>query len=195
MPFKNSLFVLMMMFCVINQDIIAFQNSESGSVTLDSNKLTINGTSNVNDFKCVYEEDVEEGANRSNADDSTREAHKPEAELVLIVDSFDCGKRGINRDFRNTLKSDIYPTINVELIEVIRKDDIPTVAIVNISMVGVTREYGVELGEAYVDNDETLVPGSQNIKMSDFGLDPPSALLGLIKVRDELTIQFSLRVL
>ncbi len=193
---KNFLIVLSALVCVFNQNAIAFQSDESGSVSLDGSKLTINGTSNVNDFRCIYDEDSASGTASNEQYDAIQNASTSTSEdvLVLVVDSFDCGKRGINRDFRNTLKSDIYPTIHVELIDVVRKNEIPAMAIVNISLVGITKEYSVELGEAYVEDGDTLVPGTQIINMSDFNIEPPRALFGLIKVRDELTIQFSLRI-
>ena len=191
---KNLLVVLIVLVCAFNQDVYAYQGSESESVLLDGSKLTINGTSNVTDFECVYNEDLDEPETTTEAEIQQATATSAGGELILVVDSFDCGKKGINKDFRSTLKSDVYPTIHVELLEVITQDNIPTIAVVNISIVGITKEYGVELGEAYVEDGVTMVRGSQALKMTDFNIDPPRALFGLVKVDDELKINFTLRI-
>ncbi|MBN1990314.1 MAG: hypothetical protein JW783_13010, partial [Bacteroidales bacterium] len=40
-----------------------------------------------------------------------------------------------------------------------------------------------------------LVRGSKSIKMTDYNITPPSAMMGLIKVKNLITIQFELVVL
>ena len=44
-----------------------------------------------------------------------------------------------------------------------------------------------------IDNDGNLkVTGEVSIKMSEFGIDPPTALLGSLKTGDEVTIEYNL---
>jgi len=40
-------------------------------------------------------------------------------------------------------------------------------------------------------NGDIRFEGSEDLKMTDFGIDPPSALLGTIKTGDEITINFT----
>lgn len=40
-------------------------------------------------------------------------------------------------------------------------------------------------------NGDIRFEGSKDLKMTDFGIDPPSALLGTIKTGDEITINFT----
>jgi hypothetical protein len=176
--------------------VYAQQTQQVNSVILDDSKLTINGTSNVNDFECIYDEEFEEDtlSHTINIDEAIAEVEGEQ--LVLVVDSFDCGKRGINRDFRNTLKSDVYPTIELDLKKVIRVPGEPISAEVDITLAGVTKSYLVEFGEVkFYEEGFVEVLGTQPVQMSDFGIEPPRALFGLIKVNDELDINFTLRII
>ncbi|HCD52754.1 MAG TPA: hypothetical protein DEQ34_09925 [Balneolaceae bacterium] len=172
----------------------AWQNRESNSIILESGKLKINGTSNVNDFECVYDEEIEEDETKHYVDVQEATYEISGDELILEVDSFDCGKKVINRDFRKTLKSDKYPNINVELVKVFRVDGAPSQADVAITIAEVTNTYRVTLHDVSIEEESAVIGGTQIVKMTDFALTPPTALFGLIKVNDELEINFTLRI-
>lgn len=161
------------------------------SLILNESNLRINGTSNVNDFECVFNGDFEESSlthkvylgkdNLSVSGDS----------LALQIDSFDCGKRAINRDFRNTLKSSEFPNIVIHLSS-IKRNSTTDSALVSINLAGVSKEYALPLSNVKTENGNVVYNGFQSLKMTDFNIDPPTALLGLVKVRDELMIHFEL---
>ncbi len=56
---------------------------------------------------------------------------------------------------------------------------------------GVTKEIELSLRPVTDDNGIKL-EGSYSLKMTDYGVDPPKALLGAIKTDNEVTINFSL---
>lgn len=177
-------------------DVQAQQREQVNTVILDDSKLTINGTSNVNDFECVYEEKFEQDTLQHTIDIDEAIAEVDGEQLILVVDSFDCGKRGINKDFRNTLKSDVYPTIELDLKKVIQQDPELITAEVDITLAGVTQTYQVNFEDiVFYEEGFIEVQGTQPVKMTDFGIKPPRALFGLIKVNDELDINFTLRII
>jgi hypothetical protein len=55
----------------------------------------------------------------------------------------------------------------------------------------VTKEIELSLRPETDDNGIKL-EGSYSLKMTDYGVDPPKALLGAIKTDNEVTINFSL---
>lgn len=172
----------------------AQETTEVKSLIREGSKLSINGTSNVNDFECIYDEEFE-------ADTLKHIVQVEEAivvlggdELKLEIDSFDCGRRGINRDFRNTLKSKIYPNIQIELIKVIAQNGIPIEAEVLTTLAGVSNEYQIELKNISIRNSVSQVEGTLELTMSDFNISPPKALFGLIKVNDKLEINFLIKI-
>lgn len=169
---------------------------EFTSVILSNeSKLTINGQSNVTDFTCVSKHDLEDDSLSFRYQYQGTDVELTGKPLVLKVDNFDCGKRGINRDFRKTLKHKDYPQIKIELIELNGRkspEALPTTAEVNIELAGVSRNYTIELSEVMLFDERTRVKGQKSLKMSDFDLDPPSPLFGLIKIHDEMLIDFNL---
>ncbi|SMO80718.1 YceI family protein [Gracilimonas mengyeensis] len=170
--------------------------AQNGQVQLSNeSKLSINGKSNVNDFRCYSEHQLQQ--------DSLSYSYHFEGDVIevdgvslsLQVDQFDCGRKGINRDFRSALQYKEYPFIHITLNELIlenEEDIVPSSARVTIKIAGVEQKYTVPLNAFSSSEERIIVGGSKVLSMHDFGIDPPSPMLGLIKVSDELDIQFDL---
>ncbi|HEY0679635.1 MAG TPA: YceI family protein [Chitinophagaceae bacterium] len=66
-------------------------------------------------------------------------------------------------------------------------------AIGSLTISGVTKEVTL-VANSKVNADKTVsVTGSKKIKMSEFGIKPPSFMLGALKTGDEVTIDYSLK--
>lgn len=172
--------------------IIGQERSEVHSVILNESKLRINGTSNVNDFVCSYQREFESDTLSHRVELFNQHLSVQGDTLKLDIDSFDCGRRGINRDFRKTLKTENSKNISISLQKLSFSECKPQTIGVDISIAGVTKPYEIFLNEFSVKENVISVKGRKNFLMSDFGIDPPTALLGLIKVRDYLEIDFEL---
>ena len=164
------------------------------TVILDQSSLEIKGSSNVNDFDCRYNEPIMPDTLYHEIEIEPSEVKVKGDNISMYVESFDCGKKGINRDFRKTLKSNEYPTIDVTLERLIYDDDQPVIAEVLIYLAGISRMYQLDFTSLTQEEGTNRIHGSQIIKMSDFNLEPPKALFGLVKVNDEMTINFTLNV-
>ncbi len=186
----------MFILVAIQPDFVKAQQQEVSiqTVVLNESKLRINGTSNVTDFECKYANSFELDTLSHQLEISKDSILVSGDNLPLTIDSFDCGKRAINRDFKSTLKSKEYPNIDISLLEVFSENDIPTSASIAISLGGTTQKYLVSLTEEVMDDKVVSISGTQKLKLSDFNLEPPRALFGLIKVRDELVVTFELLV-
>ncbi|MBD3616095.1 MAG: YceI family protein [Gracilimonas sp.] len=171
-------------------------HAQNDTVRLSNeSKLSIKGKSNVNEFRCQAEHDLQQ--------DSLNYSYQVEADTVTVngvllaleIDQFDCGKRAINRDFRSTLKYKEYPFIEIILNELVLDEAtgiVPQEAKVTIRIAGVERKYTVPLNTFSSSEEDFTVGGNKVLYMTDFGLTPPSPMLGLIKVEDELDIEFDL---
>jgi hypothetical protein len=115
-------------------------------------------------------------------------------DLALKVDAFDCGKKAINKDFRNTLKSDKHPTIDVSLSRLIHEQGVARKAEIIITIAEVSQSYIVRISQERTVEDGHIISGSQMVKLTDFNLEPPRAMFGLIKVHDEMEVDFSLTI-
>ena len=193
---KSSLAATAFLIAVIQPGQVKAQQQEVSiqTVVLNESKLRINGTSNVTDFECKYNNDFEVDTLSHHLEITEDSVLVSGDDLPLIIDSFDCGKRAINKDFKSTLKSKEYPNIDIKLLEVYSENGRPKRASVAISLGGATQQYLVSLTEEIMGNEVVAISGTQKLKLSDFNLEPPRALFGLIKVRDELDVSFELLV-
>lgn len=180
---------------VYSQQLSYFPSEES--------KLWIEGRSNVNEFECeankysgeatVYDEEEED----SEFAQSVQE--RLSLQVDIRVDGFECGKNKMNRDLQDALKSDNFPEIkflfdSAELLEMPKHPDDPFLVDVkgSLTVAGETRDIHFETRAYYLDVDKVRAIGNTTIRMSDFNVEPPTALLGLIKADDELTVKFDL---
>lgn len=62
----------------------------------------------------------------------------------------------------------------------------------NLTMAGTTKKIALSVNYKVLPNGELQITGSKKIKMTDFKMEPPTAMLGSIEVGDEVTITFDL---
>lgn len=119
--------------------------------------------------------------------------------IYIPVTWFDCGLRRMNEDFKEALKADQYDHIIFELknTDAINTTD-PNRVIFQVegelTVAGVTNPISVEIIGRNSGNDGFRIQGQRQIYMSDYNINPPTALRGLIEVRDELTVHFDIVV-
>ncbi|MBP3191807.1 YceI family protein [Natronogracilivirga saccharolytica] len=128
--------------------------------------------------------------------------------LKVPIESFDCGRSRMNRDMYEALKSDEYEyiTFDFEKADPIEENGSKPDSL----FAGDFRAYTIEgtLNVAGVDRKITLitqgrsegdgryrVKGHKEISMHDFDIEPPTALGGLIRAHEDLTVFFDLIVL
>lgn len=165
-------------------------------------RLWIEGSSNINQFKCKANEYTGK-ALIPHTSLSETEADNPsndlEIRVEIVTDQFDCGKRRMNRDLRNALKSDQFPKIifefsHAETISGPEENDSTYSILVhgNLTVTGVTREIEFTAEGMYQNSGKMQARGSKDIRMTDFNIEPPTGLLGLVKASDHLTVHFDL---
>lgn len=155
--------------------------------------VEIVGTSNVNSFTCVADE--VDGFGRIGPD---RTSAPTNSELEIPVRSFDCKNGRMSKDLFEALKGEQHPAISFQL-DVVRVFDEEfesgatlleaegTLWVAGQGRNIRTRAMGDRLANGYL-----RATGSLNFNMSDFDIDPPTALLGVVRVRDEVTVRFEL---
>jgi len=94
------------------------------------------------------------------------------------------------------IKADQFPKITFKLesavVTPIQKGKATIKATGDLTIAGVTQSIVLEVS-AVVNADNTITcNGSKKIKLTDFKIDPPSYLLGAMKVTNDLNIQFNL---
>lgn len=168
---------------------------EARVTLLPESRLAISGTSTVNRFTCATDEVDGEGRIPLDAAPRVR-AEQSEAWLRVPVETFDCGNRRMNGDFLDALKAKEHPEIRFELADVdlgdTVGDDRRVLAMGQLTIAGNARQVSVELLGRQAGDGRLVAEGSVPLRMTDFGIDPPTALMGLIKAHDHIVVRFDL---
>lgn len=143
------------------------------------NFVRINGSTNVNVFQCVNSKFKNDG----NAY-SFSEKNLPN--IILKVNDFDCGNKMMTKDFQKILNAEKYPEMTIKFIK-FTKTQKNFIAVVEVKMMNQSRRYNVEFELA---NNKMV--GRKNVKFSDFNITPPKKMGGMIVVKDDLDLTFSL---
>lgn len=116
-------------------------------------------------------------------------------DLSVEVKSLKSGKKGLDKKMYETLKSDKFPNIVFRMagyeIEASSAGVIPVKAKGTLSIAGKDREIDLNL-EARQKGEGLRVSGSETLLMSDYGIKPPSMMLGAVKTADKITVRFNL---
>ncbi len=123
--------------------------------------------------------------------------------LQINVDGFDCGNQIMNKDFKNLLKEkeEPYITLQIKNIEpsydfiVSREPGLSEIgfARVEIALAGAKNEYLIPLN-SFDEVISQYYMGQLTLNITDFQLDPPKKFLGLVKVEEEITVDFKLNL-
>ncbi|MBP3191808.1 YceI family protein [Natronogracilivirga saccharolytica] len=166
----------------------------------DESHMYIYGSANVTDWDAEVKTINGEITinNPEGKDWSEAEASWFESVTVSIpVGDIDADSRRMNRNMHEYLKEDDYPEITYNLVEAeeLASLDNPGYKLTvkgNISAAGASHEIVHDVEIAEQENGRLVISGSQDLKMSDFGIEPPTAMLGSVRARDEMTIEFEL---
>ncbi len=152
-------------------------------------EVAIKGKSNVNSFECNYNSNYlsKETIEIEFLKENTKTKVKG-AIIYIKSDGFDCGNKMITKDFKTILKSDVYSYITINLKELVENKSNYT-AIIDVTIAGFKKEYSLPV----TFNSKNLnVKGQLKLNIKDFKLKSPKKLLGMIKVNDNVEIDFNL---
>ncbi len=167
----------------------------------DQSSLYLEGSSNVNRFTCASVQTFAPATVEMTPLGDGCSVSFSKAVMDLRVTHMDCGNKGINRDMQKALKADQYPHIRLQLERAVVSNTgavidshrwTPVTASTLVTIAGVTKPVKIRLEAKALTANRYQFTGSRELRMSDFGVDPPSALLGLVQVDDPITIHFDL---
>lgn len=178
---------LLLMISIISGTAVA----QNISIDYENSRLWIKGSSNVSKFQCSaanYTTELEP----PNTDTTTK------VEVDVAVEGFDCGKSRMNSDLYETLLSGKHPFISfdyesTESMTYDEETDTYTMVVNGtLTVAGHTNRIQFPLTAEIINDDRIRAIGSTDLKMTEYNVEPPSALLGLVRVNDELTVHFEI---
>jgi polyisoprenoid-binding protein YceI len=172
--------------------IILLVPSTTQEMRVNSSKtqLTIYGTSSIHDWEIEAEncsgtaEVVFENEAFSSID---------KLSFKVAVASLESGKSAMDDNTVEALKGDKFPYITYELVDIKATKKVGEKTILNtigtLSIAGASRSVNMEITTK--GNEASLViSGEVKLKMTDFKVDPPTAIFGTISTGDAITIKF-----
>ena len=160
--------------------------------TLDAgSRFQIDGTSTLGRYSCAA------SAVTGSADVPV--AGPMEAEVTVGVRSFDCGQARMNRDFRRALQAEGHPEIRFDLdtaaalaAEARPGAWVPVRATGRLRLAGVKRAVTVTAEGQRLGRGHVRLRGQHAMRMTDFRVEPPSGMLGMVRARDPVVVRFDL---
>lgn len=152
-----------------------------------NSSIEINGTSNLHDWKSKTSQ---VRGNMVFADNNQLKSLSVE----IPVKSIKSGEKLMDSKTYETLNADKNPSITFRMTEVAgiqrNGNDLQITVNGNLSIAGSTRKVQLKASGKTNSNGVYTFSGSINLKMTDFGMKPPTALLGTMKVGDQVKLVF-----
>jgi hypothetical protein len=178
-----------------------YSQSKQQEVTIIASDFYINGETNVNQFEC--------GLKQINSSApiiifSTWSEGTILFEGLMLkyqISNFKCEIAAMNKDLHSTLNANEYPNLYLKINDIqIHKDNTEIERLrvssnVSITLSGKEVDYEIKNGEV-INYSESLLSlsGKQSLKMTDFGITPPSKFFGMIQVTDKLDVNFEILI-
>jgi polyisoprenoid-binding protein YceI len=154
----------------------------------DQSTAVVIGTSTLHD----WESDVEEIKGQATIETNSGQLTAiPEMSVQFKVESIKSGKSRMDRITYDALQSEDHPEIHFEIKEVLSVQGNKVKASGNLSIAGFKKEVIVE-GALMENGNKIQISGNHAIDMTDFQIDPPTAMLGTIKVGKDIELKFDI---
>ena len=178
------------------------QSASAIRLRLDpASELTIEGTSTLHAFHCKTNKlnayvDVDPGYTK----DLTKVARPIAAVKVnIVVKTLTCGNGQMDRNMYGTLKADENELIKYTLsgYDILDGTASPSSFVANTNgtliVAGTEKPIAMKINAERTADGKAIAQGEQTLRMSDFGIEPPSFMFGRLKVGDQIKVKFNLK--
>lgn len=186
--------VCISLFLFLHADLILALPPVSKLEISENSIITIEGKSNLVDFSCFHS--LVEG------NITIDSLHFLDLRLKIRVENLNCGHERINKDMRKAMQNDLHPFIFYQIEQTCnlisdRESENKWTASTQgkLEIAGVEQEVCIEFELQKELSGHYRVKGEKILDMTSFGISPPKALMGLIKVKKQLKLFFDLEVI
>lgn len=166
--------------------------STAQQYTLDNirSQTIITGTTNYKDWQLQVKEHKGNLLLENNGDRVLRSLY-----VEIPVTSLKGEKKGMEKDAYKAMKAETYPLVSFTLTTPVKLESsidnsYNILAQGNLSIAGVTKPIELQFSLTRTTNGVDL-EGEKSLDMTDFGIEPPKAFLGILKTGKEVTIRFT----
>jgi len=185
---KLTNYYMLLMVSIILVGSTSAVNAQTLKINSQSSTMTILGTTNVHNFQSKVTQI---------SGDLVISGKKVQSLKVDVpVKSIKSNEKLMDTKTYEAFNADKNPTITFQLIDaVIQKataEDIVVAVTGNLTMAGVTKKVSFNTTGKALKAGTFQFTGSVALKMTDFKMKPPTAMLGMMKVGDAITLKFSI---
>lgn len=187
MKIRKSVMVLMTLFF----SVFTVYAGGKYSLVQDQSKLTVQGTSSVHDWEMAAEGiscDLQATYNDGKL------ITIDEVRFVCLAEKILSDNSIMDNKTHDALQADDHPKITFEMksIESLNQtgSNFSGVIVGNLTIAGYTKRVQVKFNGTAHNNLSLQVKGVVSLKMSDFKIDPPTAMLGALKTGDEVSLHY-----
>jgi len=161
-----------------------------------ASRLWVAGTSTVRGFQCqagAFEAKIESSGADAVAAVLAGEKAVSTVEVTVPAEKLDCRNGTMNEHMRKALKAKEFPTVvfRAASYDLARTSDSVAVTLNgSLTLGGVEKPITVQAVAKAGANGTLVVSGTREVRMTEYGLKPPSLMLGTMKVDEKLTVGF-----
>jgi polyisoprenoid-binding protein YceI len=158
-----------------------------------SSKIWVEGTSTIHDWEC----EVGQFAGSVTADAAEAGfASLTATSLAVPVQGIDCDNGTMNGKLRDALGSTPvrYDLASADVGEVGADGWFTINTTGRLTIAGATQPVEMSVKAKALDGNRFRFVGQHALKMTDYGVDPPTAMFGTLKTGDEVTVHFDATV-
>ena len=188
---KAQIAVFGLLFCFNFSSLAQSSDDQIWRVSKTS-KISITGKTNVNQFECGVQEITTVDTISSFTKSEGKVCVFYPNEIKIAVVNFDCSNKIMESDLQQTLNCNEFPFIKISFITISKNDETSESAVnMWIEIAGQKRLQNATCDFVSTEKNKKLV-GKQNICLSDFKVDAPQKFMGMVKVQDEIEVNFEI---
>ena len=166
---------------------------KTGRMDITSGYIDITVESNIN--KLFFKYDLEEKVSPFQGIAIPGDSKDTSAISIYVpVRDFHCTNYLGYKDFLELLKANQYPYLSISFPRAAIKMDesghLKMIRGVLITIAGFSKEYDISCRIGYSDKGDPVLIGSTKIMLTDLEIKPPVKSLGLIKIKNEIIVNF-----
>ncbi|QDO95323.1 YceI family protein [Formosa sediminum] len=187
-PLKISQ-ILSLIFTLFSASVMLAQTY---TLNNDASKLSVFGTSSLHDWEMVAEQKSGSISLNTTAETPSISA----LNLKVVAESLESGKSGMDKNAYKALKTDDHKSIDFKMVDIqsitSKGNGVYAVKTTgNLTIAGTTKTITLNFNLTLTDNKVKL-NGNYTFKMTQFKVEPPTAMFGTITTGDELKIEFNI---
>lgn len=171
---------------------IAWSAERAGLSLQPESKLWLEGTSSVRGYTCRADRvsgTIDTPGGGGSVAIADLKSTVRGAEVSVTTAGLECGNGTMNGHLRKALKSDASPKVTYRITSFDVAADGKMKLNGTLSIAGTDRPVSID-ATAAEEAGKLRVRGSRQLKMTEFGVQPPTLMMGTMKVHDPVTVHF-----